>query len=258
MTFDRDRFLAELERDGSSIVDGVLSADFISRARDALGNAIAQEAAYHGGADYPDYGMVMLCALYGGVFLELFDTPALLAPFEAALGEGCIVYAYTSSSMPPGRSNYSQRIHCDCPRLIPGYMTNMGATIPLDDFTEDNGATSYLPGSHVLPEPPRPERFAEGAHRLVVPAGAVWYFNARLWHAGGVNTTGAWRHALTINMCRPYMKQRIDIPRAMTGMDLSGVSERVLQKLGFHSQVPASLDEYYAPPERRKFRQKTE
>jgi hypothetical protein len=34
------------------------------------------------------------------------------------------------------------------------------------------------------------------------------------------------------------------------------MSERAAQKLGFHSQVPASYDEYYVPPEQRKFRQK--
>ena len=54
------------------------------------------------------------------------------------------------------------------------------------------------------------------------------------------------------------MKQRIDIPRAMAGMDLGGVSERALQKLGFHSQVPASYDEYYLPPAERKFKQAAE
>ena len=54
------------------------------------------------------------------------------------------------------------------------------------------------------------------------------------------------------------MKQRIDIPRAMSHMDLSGMSEAAKQKLGFLAQVPASYEEYYAPPEKRKFKQKTE
>ena len=54
------------------------------------------------------------------------------------------------------------------------------------------------------------------------------------------------------------MKQRIDIPRAMSHLDLTGVSEVALQKLGFHAQVPASYDEYYVAPEKRKFKQKTE
>lgn len=146
----------------------------------------------------------------------------------------------------------------DCPRIIPGYTTNVGATVLLDDFTLDNGATYFLPYSQQLEAAPSKEQFHRAAKRLVAKAGTVWYFNARLWHAGGTNNTDAWRHALTINMCRPWMKQRIDIPHAMQGMDLSEVSERALQKLGFYAQVPRSYAEYYVSPEHRKFRQDTE
>jgi ectoine hydroxylase-related dioxygenase (phytanoyl-CoA dioxygenase family) len=202
--------------------------------------------------------MVLLCALYGGAFLELLESERLMAGFESVLGPGCIVYAYTSSSMPPGGSNYSRRIHVDSPRLIPGYVTNMGATILLDDFTELNGATTFLPRSHTRPDQPSEDEYTSGARELIASAGSVFFFNARLWHAGGHNKTEHWRHALTLNMCRPYMKQRIDIPRALADVDLSGVSERALQKLGFHAQVPASYDEYYAPPEQRKFKQPAE
>ena len=41
-------------------------------------------------------------------------------------------------------------------------------------------------------------------------------------------------------------------------VEFTGVSEKAMQKMGFLAQVPASLDEYYLPPEQRKFRQKTE
>lgn len=247
--------VAELERDGYLILPEVVSGDYISRARAELERAIEREVEYHGTTEYADYGMVLICSLYGGAFLELFENEALLEPFETALGPGCIAYAYTSSSMPPHKTNYSGRIHVDCPRVIPGYMTNMGATILLDDFTEDNGATYFLPGSHTRPDAPTPEEFRAGARRLLAPAGSVFYFNARLWHRGGDNTTDRWRHALTINMCRPYMKQRIDLPRAMAHMDLGEVPERVLQKLGFRAQAPASYDEYYQPPHLRKYSQ---
>jgi len=229
----------------------------VRRARTELERAIDADARRYGPRAERDYGMVMLCAVHGGVFLELLDNVRLLEPFNAVLGEECIIYAYTSSSMPPSGRNYSVRIHTDCPRLIPGYVTNMGVTLPLDDFDERNGATWFLPRSHGLPVEPTREQFYESARRLTVPAGSGFFFNARLWHAGGENTTGQWRHALTINMCRPYMKQRIDIPRAMAHMDLSGVSEQALQKLGFRSQPPASLDEYYLPAEQRSFRQPT-
>ena len=255
---DREQLRRAFETDGYVVVEDVLSPDFVARARRELERAIDLEVDYHGTSDYRDFGMVLLCALYGGCFLELFANERFLAPFNAVLGDGCIVYAYTSSSMPPGKANYSSRIHVDSPRIIPGYVTNVGATIPLDDFTEDNGATWFLPASHLRAEAPSEEEFYLSARRFVARAGSVWFFNARTWHAGAANKTAAWRHALTVNMCRPWMKQRLDIPRAMAHLDLSGVSAGVLQKLGFHAQVPASYDEYYAPPELRKYRQQVE
>jgi ectoine hydroxylase-related dioxygenase (phytanoyl-CoA dioxygenase family) len=253
--YEQDSFLRAFEEDGAVVLDDVLTPDEVAVARAELEVAIEKEAQYHGGTDYPDFGMVLCAAMYGRALLGIFENEALLQPFNDVLGPGCIVYANTSSSMPPSASNFSQRIHVDCPRLIPGYLTNMGATILLDNSTEANGATWYLPGSHHDTNPPDRGRFERESRRFVAKAGAVFYFNARLWHSGGQNTTDCWRHAVTINMCRPYMKQRLDLPRLLAGVDLEGVSEVALQKLGFYAQAPASLDEYYAPPERRKFRQ---
>ena len=202
--------------------------------------------------------MVLLCSLYDKIFTELFDIPLVTDPIETAIGEGSIVYAYTSSSMPPEASNFSKRIHVDCPRVIPNYITNLGATILLDDFTEKNGATWFLPNSQTRTEAPSAEEFYSKGLRLIEKAGTIWFFNARIWHAGGQNSTNNWRHALTLNMARPWMKQRIDIPKAMAHKDLSLLSAKARQKLGFDSQVPESYNEYYVPLKQRKFKQEVE
>jgi ectoine hydroxylase-related dioxygenase (phytanoyl-CoA dioxygenase family) len=243
---------------GCLIVEGALSEEFVCGAVPELETAIAHEANWHGTTDYQDYGMVLICSLYGGAFWRLFDITAVTMPFETVLGEGCIVYAYTSSSMPPNNRNYSSRIHVDCPRVIPSYVTNMGATILLSDFTEENGATYFLPKSHERLDAPSDEEFFGSSERLIAPSGSIFFFNARIWHMGGRNTTSQWRHALTVNMCRSYMRQRIDIPRAMAQMDLGKLSAKAAQKLGFDVQIPASLEEYYQPPEKRRFKQRTE
>jgi hypothetical protein len=44
----------------------------------------------------------------------------------------------------------------------------------------------------------------------------------------------------------------------MAKMDLGKLSAKAAQKLGFDVQIPASLEEYYQPPEKRRFRQRTE
>ena len=248
----------KIEEKGSFVEKNILTPSHISQLKKDLIAAIEAERSYHGGSSYSDYGMVLACYMYGKSFLQLLDHAPLMDPIEAVLGPGCILYAYTSSSMPPHASNYSGRIHVDSPRVIPGYMTNLGVTIALDDFTAENGATYYLPGSHNRVDAPTDEEFFAGAERLIVPAGSAFFFHARTWHRGGQNTTSEWRHGLTFNVCRPFMKQRLDIPRMLEGRDLSGLPERVLQKLGFLSQVPASLDEYYAPHEKRKFKQPME
>jgi ectoine hydroxylase-related dioxygenase (phytanoyl-CoA dioxygenase family) len=252
-------FRQAIESQGYAIVHGILPPDFIEPLKIELESAIRAEEDFRQRSRVPShFGMVLLCSLYGGKLVEVLGLESLMQPFQWVLGEGCIIYAYTSSSMPPHGGNYSTRVHVDCPRIIPGYVTNIGATILLDKFTEENGATWFLPGSHTLSAAPSNEEFYAPAKRVIAAAGSVFYFNARLWHAGGRNETSQWRHALTINMCRPYMKQRIDIPRAMAHMDHLSYSQGIRQKLGFLSQVPASYDEYYASPEKRKFVQEHE
>jgi ectoine hydroxylase-related dioxygenase (phytanoyl-CoA dioxygenase family) len=256
--FDANQCTHQMRERGYYLLENVFDTKAVQSAKTDLKAAIAEEWARYGNQYNLHEGMVLLCALYGKSFVNILDHSVFMAPFETLLGEGCIIYAYTSSSMPPNGTNYSSRIHVDCPRLIPNYITNMGAILILDDFTLENGATWFLPASHVQSEPPTEDYFYANAERLVAKAGSVMYFNARLWHAGGTNQTDQWRHAITLNMCRPYMKQRLDIPKAMSHLDLSHISDKALQKLGFHSQVPESYEEYYAPQAFRKYKQRVE
>jgi len=255
---DKEAFLSAIGEEGFAVVEKVLDEVFVENLRSELQLAIDKEAAYHGTREYKDYGMLLACPIYGGSFLTLAGNTTLMKPFDWMLGDTSIIYVYTSSSMPPDRGNYSSRIHIDRPHFIPGYMEAMGCLVLLDDFTADNGATWVLPKSHLLAEPPDEKYFYANAVRIIAPKGSVFYFHLRLWHAGGENKTDKWRHSLGIGMVRGYMKQRIDLPRAMKDADLSAVSDLALQKLGFFSQPPTSLDEFYAPSERRTYRQRSE
>ena len=46
----------------------------------------------------------------------------------------------------------------------------MGATILLDDFTSENGATWFLPSSHEMPTPPDEDFFYKNAKRVIAKA----------------------------------------------------------------------------------------
>lgn len=255
-----EAILEDYARDGYAIVPSVIPEPVVAQLRSDLEMAIEKEKNFHGGTDYVDYGMVLVCCMYARSFVDITGNEDVMRIINRILSDGSIIYAFTSSSMPPGKANYSERIHVDQPRLIQGYETNAGVMILLDDFTAENGATWFLAGSHHQREAPSKEHFFANAKRAVAPAGSLVYLNPRVWHSGGRNTTDKWRHSITLNMCRPYMKQRLDIPKIMakSGIDMTGVSEMALQKMGFLAQVPESLEEYYQPPEKRKFRQKTE
>jgi len=212
------------------------------------------------GPEQIDYGYLINAHTSGDIYVFFRDSNVLAAGDVAAPVHDPELDYFTGAWI-GGRVDAMDRLlklSDDKTRIIPGYVTNLGVTIALDDFTENNGATFFLPKSHTMKEPPTEEYFYKHAKRFIAKAGSVWFFNARIWHAGGDNKTSQWRHGLTLNMCRPYMKQRIDIPRAMANMDLSSVSEKALQKLGFLAQTPANYDEYYVTPEKRKYRQKYE
>jgi ectoine hydroxylase-related dioxygenase (phytanoyl-CoA dioxygenase family) len=251
--YTKESFLEEFNRNGHVIIENVVDSDFIRRATEQLEGALKKEVEYMGTTDYKFYGYVLSNAKYGGAFLEVFDNRKIMDPVNWVLGDNSIIYSYTSSSMPPKSGNDSSHVHVDCPIFLKDYVLRMGVVLPLTDFTPENGATYYLEGSHTSEKMPDDEYFYANAKRLTLKAGSGWFFNTRLWHSGGVNKTDSWRHALTINLCRPWMKQYIDTPRLLKDLDPSKISEGAKQKLGFYSQPPASYEEYFDKSRKRLF-----
>jgi len=240
----------EIQERGFAIIPGLLNSQEVPTLRSLLEKCI-QDDLKHYGKDHVDAWMVQNLMVRGAPFVRVMENENLHVYLSALLTDTCIVYAYTSSSMPPGGSNYSHRIHVDCPRLIPGYITNVGVMMALDDYTDENGATYYLPGSHTRLEAPTKEEFQAGAQRVYPKAGDAVFFNARTFHMGAANTTDKPRHAITMNVCRSYMRQRFDYPRLVPRHIVDGLSDVGRRFLGFNVRMPASLEEYYVPePER--------
>ncbi len=258
--WDAISFKAQINDEGFCLVEGLLDNETINSLRRQTEYAIEKEAEYHGTTQFRDYGAVQCCPMYGGPFIDLLDNKNLVEPVNLIMGEGCIIWSYITTSLPPGSPNFTTRVHVDRPRLFQNYCESAGTLILLDDFTESNGATWYLPKSHTRADEPTEEEFYATAKRLLAPAGSVFFFNLRLWHAGGFNKTNTWRHALSIGFVRPYLKQKFDIPKILqsNGTDVSSISNYAKQKLGFYSIPPASLDEYWGPEEKRTYKEKSE
>jgi ectoine hydroxylase-related dioxygenase (phytanoyl-CoA dioxygenase family) len=245
---------AEVRKNGAAVLRGIIRPDLAARMRDDLAHAMDEDLVRFG-SSHPFPGMIHALMLRGASFLELLSQDAIRAISRAILGHGAIVHAFNSSSLPPSATNYAGRVHVDSPRHVPGYATNLGIALPLDAFTIENGAMEIWPQSFRLPDPPSDHEF--DANKIVLtgllPGDAIC-FNARSFHKSGINTTTAWRHAATLNICRAYMRQQFDFPRMIPADVSARLSEDVRQFLGYHVRMPVSLDEFLSPPDQRPYR----
>jgi ectoine hydroxylase-related dioxygenase (phytanoyl-CoA dioxygenase family) len=134
----------------------------------------------------------------GEIFELLVQDPLVAEVMSTMLGERFIVSTFDSYTTNPGggpeRELHEQsplRIHSDTGYIHyphPPYHLAASAFWMLDDFTEYNGATRYVPGSHRRTDRlDRAESYPERA--ITGPAGSLGFIHGELWHHAGPKTT---------------------------------------------------------------------
>lgn len=116
--------------------------------------------------------------------------------------------------------------------------------IMLDDFTKSNGATWILPYSHLVEDKPSDKTFEKHAMQMTGKAGDILIFNSNVWHCAGYNLTDKPRRAIAITVSKSCLKQLMDYPRALGDIY---VRDSIRQLLGYHSRVPANMEEWNGP-----------
>lgn len=253
MRFLTDTNVDEVRDVGFTVVRGVLDGDYAADLRSRLATLVADQRASATDLTKVDDYMVHNPMVLDSTFLHLLEHPAIVEILDEFLGDTSILYACTTSSMPAGGTNYSNRIHVDSPRVIPGYISQMGVIVALDDFTEHNGATYLLPNSFERTTAPTDEEFFAAAQRVFPRRGDLVVLNPRTWHLGGENTTSEDRHAVTLSACRSFMRQRFDYPRLVSQDIIETLTPTLRRLLGFNVRVPASMEEYYVPEDQRLY-----
>jgi len=190
---------------------------------------------------------------FGGAFLTLLERFANHPFIQAFFGGPYIVNTYGAVLNEPHTTSYVGNVHRDLRSHSGGLHLMMQLIVMLDPFTDDNGATYLLPGSHRRPDRPADEEFFARAERAIGPAGRVIAFDSNLWHAAGANRSDTRRRGLTIAFTKPFMKPQLDYPRALGAGAAERLSPAMRQVLGYNARVPVSLDEWYQPPERRMY-----
>ncbi len=77
----------------------------------------------------------------------------------------------------------------------------------VDDFSDTNGATRFVPGSHRRDHGPDSGSGSALSVAIECPAGSIFVMDGRVWHQTGLNTTaGETRAALFAYYVRPFIR----------------------------------------------------
>jgi ectoine hydroxylase-related dioxygenase (phytanoyl-CoA dioxygenase family) len=143
----------------------------------------------------------------GEVFRQAIVHPRVLELVRHVLGADCKLSSLNARSADP-HTDIGQPLHVDM-GAIPderGYWV-CNTVWMLDDFTEENGPTRMIPGSHkwgTRPQDVLADPFAPHPQEVLLTgkAGTVAVMNAHMWHAGTANRTAAPRLAMHGFYCR--------------------------------------------------------
>ncbi|MGZ3688937.1 MAG: phytanoyl-CoA dioxygenase family protein, partial [Bdellovibrionota bacterium] len=190
----------------------------------------------------------------GESFMEFIQNFPLVPHLESYFQGKFILNSFGGAINTRDSTSYAHRIHRDIRSFSGDLPLLLNTLIMLDDFTLDNGATYLMSGSHKHGEKPEEKEFYAKAERAIGKAGSILMFNSNVWHAAGVNKVDQPRRSMTPMFCKPFIKQQFDYPRSLGYDKMNVYSEQTLQILGYFARVPASLDEWYQPPEKRMYR----
>jgi hypothetical protein len=183
--------IQRLNRDGYLGLGQLLSPDQVQKVNQRIDELISMEGEKAGSELFDskyirhpkEPGADRLADLVnkGAIFDQFYTHPKVLSAIEAVLGGGYKLSSLNYRAARPGLG--LQKLHVDYGNTVPEGSYKVCNTIwLLDDFTECNGATRIVPGTHtskILPQDaledpnlPHPDEI-----KIIAPAGSVFIFN---------------------------------------------------------------------------------
>ncbi len=224
-----------IARDGYTVLERILEPPLVD---DLAADLARLEAALNVGPANNDFEGTKTLRVYnllthGKLWEQVPVHESVLPLVERVLDRGCLVSSLSSIGIDPGETE--QPIHADdqlIPLAKPHIATVCNTMWALTDFTEANGATRIIPGSHLRDSSPN---FGQAYESVAaeMPRGSVLVWHGSLWHGGGANRTGARRVGIAMNYCAGFIRQQenqqLGIPRKIA----QGFSPRLRELVGY-------------------------
>lgn len=205
----------QLDEDGFLVLPHHMPDQLLAQFRERTADLLRIEG-HAAGHETPQSGGVAALANLlnkGEVFDRCFTDPTVLAAAAQVLGPEFRVNSLNYRAALPHQGH--QGLHADWPTAVAADDYHLiNSMWCLDDFTQHNGATRAVPGSHRWAKLPRDVMEPTDDHPdqiyLTAPAGSLIIFNGHLWHGGTQNNDDRPRRGMTMSYCRRDEPQQLN------------------------------------------------
>jgi ectoine hydroxylase-related dioxygenase (phytanoyl-CoA dioxygenase family) len=145
----------------------------------------------------------------GKIFEKMVQHPQVLSVIEAILAEDIVLGGFSAHILHPGAQRMG--VHVDYPywAMSPPYpqfpVLEVQVIWLVEDFTEDNGAPLFVPGSQKLATKPDLAQFERVAQKITAKAGTAIISHGLCWHDTSVNSTDKPRVSILGNYTPQYI-----------------------------------------------------
>jgi ectoine hydroxylase-related dioxygenase (phytanoyl-CoA dioxygenase family) len=141
---------------------------------------------------------------------RLVQHPLVLAAVAGLLADGTGFQLHLTQLIGIGPGEPAQPVHrdqwaFDFFPFPPGYEAQCNTIWAMTDFTEANGGTRVIPGSHRHDDGLRYS--VEDTEAVEMGKGSVLLYTGSLYHGGGPNSSASVRRGVNITYCRSWLRQ---------------------------------------------------
>ena len=234
--------LRNITRDGYTVVENAIDLDALDQIRDELRPHLQGDKMGRNEFEGVHSERVYALLAKSPAMAKLVEHPTVIALLDALLPPNYLLSAALAINVHPGET--PQPFHIDDnaggiglakPRPAFGVSTIWA----FDDFTQTNGATEIVPGSHNWPSDREPG--TKDIHKVIMPRGSVVIFLGTLLHRGGANTSDQPRLAITPQYCAPGLRQIENMVLAVPPDKARQYSPRIQSLLGYNVIDPGFM-----------------